>query len=576
MLSNSLPSTRSRARFHTRTLTPAVAQVVLAAVALCALEVALMYSTTPAPPWQVLMFPIVAGVYVAAGTVAWLRRPNNRIGPLLTATGFVWIAAGLFNVPINALIAVGLITATVPLAMVVHLLHAFPSGRLRGRLSFWTVVAGYFVCIVLQAPAVYLWQPNPLEIAFRPHLLEIGHWTQIGVGSVVVLVTAYVLAVRLRRMTSRQRWTLGPLYAYGIAAVLWIPAAANLHWLAPWDPLWLATAQMLALAGVPVAFVFVMLRGGFARTGELEELGAWLGEEEGGRPALADALADALGDPSLQLVYWIEETGTHVDAEGRLVVLPAAGAERAAVEVAVAGERIGAIVYDATLIVEPALVRAAGRVVALALERERLIAALRASRDRLRASRARVVEAADEERRRIARDLHDGLQTQLVMEAMKAHDLPGADDLCEDLERTITSLRELVHGVMPAALAEGGLYAAVEDLADAIPIPTRLELDEPRDRLPAPVESASYYLVSEAVANAVKHSHAHELRVRIVRDHGPLHIEVGDDGVGGAHAGAGAGLRGMAERIEALDGHLVIESPPGHGTLLVAEVPCGS
>jgi hypothetical protein len=143
MWSNSLPSARSHARFHARTLTPAVVQVVFAAAALAALEVALMYSATPAPPWQVLMFPIVAGVYVAAGTIAWVRRPNNRIGPLLTATGFVWIAAGLFNVPINALVAVGFITATVPLAMVVHLLHAFPSGRLRGRLSFWTVITGY-------------------------------------------------------------------------------------------------------------------------------------------------------------------------------------------------------------------------------------------------------------------------------------------------------------------------------------------------------------------------------------------------------------------------------------------------
>jgi signal transduction histidine kinase len=129
---------------------------------------------------------------------------------------------------------------------------------------------------------------------------------------------------------------------------------------------------------------------------------------------------------------------------------------------------------------------------------------------------------------------------------------------------------------MPPALAESGLYAAVEELAESVPMPILLELDPSRDPLPPPVESAGYYVVSEALANALKHSQCRELRMRIARDNGSVRIEVGDDGVGGARPAAGAGLRGMAERIEALDGRLRVESSPGRGTLLVAELPCGS
>ncbi|MGH2874197.1 MAG: sensor histidine kinase, partial [Solirubrobacteraceae bacterium] len=306
---------------------------------------------------------------------------------------------------------------------------------------------------------------------------------------------------------------------------------------------------------------------------------------DGAQPALQDALADALGDPSLALAFWLKDPGGYVDATGRELHMPAAGGDRAAVEVELGGERVGAIVYDATLIAAPGLVRAAGRIVALALERERLTAALRASRERLRASRARIARAADEERRRIARDLHDGLQTRLVVLAIKAHSVsrqatpaaaPEADALHAGLQTAISELRELVQGVMPAALTERGLCGAVQDLADTMPIPTRLELDGELARLPGPAESAGYLLVSEAFTNAVKHSRARELRLRLASANGRLRIEIADDGIGGARHGDGSGLRGLADRIEALDGSVRVESPPGGGTLVIAEMPCAS
>jgi signal transduction histidine kinase len=486
---------------------------------------------------------------------------------------------------VPALEAVGLVVASLPLAVVIHLLLAFPSGRIHGTLSKATVVAAYFVGLVLQAPR-YLYDPeesgNPLFVAARSDRANLGHWVQHGAGAAVVVMTALILAKRLRDTAPQRRYVLAPLYVYSIAAVLWVPASRDLETLALWDPLTRATIQLLVLAGIPVAFAAVILLGGFARTSEIDELGAWLGAEEHARPELRDALADTLGDPSLELAFWDGPSAAYVDAAGNTVALPAASSSRAAVEVAVGRRRVGAIAYDETLFADPELVRRAGRVVAAALDRERLTAELRASRERLKISRARVVAAADSERRRIAHDLHDTVQTRLVLLAVEAHGLRsdgsvshGAAELEAGLETAIGELRELVHGLLPAVLAERGLYAAVEDLADRMPLPIALELDSQRAPLPPPVESAGYFVVSEALTNAVKHAHAHELGLRIQRLNGNLAIEVKDDGIGGASAGTGSGLRGMAERVEALDGHLSVKSPPGGGTCVLAQVPCG-
>jgi signal transduction histidine kinase len=312
---------------------------------------------------------------------------------------------------------------------------------------------------------------------------------------------------------------------------------------------------------------------------------AWIDSDEGDRPELADALADALGDPSLELLFWDERALGYVDGVGRAVALPEERRDRHAVEIALAGHRVGAIVYDATLIADEEM-RSAGRVVALALDRQRLMTELRTSRERLRTSRARIVEAADAERRRIAHDLHDGLQTRLVLLAVQANDVrqdvmvsagvrAQAAELQSGLDSAMVELRGLVQGVLPAVLTERGLYAAAEDLADRSPIPIRVDFDGAAlASLPAVVETTGYFVLSEAVANALKHSHARALEVRIARNNGQLEIEILDDGVGGAGGSNGTGLRGMADRIEALDGRLLVESRHGGGTRVLAQMPC--
>jgi signal transduction histidine kinase len=227
-----------------------------------------------------------------------------------------------------------------------------------------------------------------------------------------------------------------------------------------------------------------------------------------------------------------------------------------------------------------------GGVVAVVVDRERLTADLVASRAALRLSRVRILEAGDSERRRIAQDLHDGLQSRLVLLAMRAGGLVqsatdpvlarDAQELCAGLDAAITDLRRLVHGVMPAVLLERGLHAAVGDLADRMPIPVRLVVPEPVGSLPAAVETTAYRVVAEALTNALKHSGAADLEVCIERSAQRLWVEVRDDGVGGAVGALGSGLRGLADRVDGLGGRLSVTSPAERGTVVAAELPCGS
>ncbi|MBA2570882.1 MAG: sensor histidine kinase [Chloroflexi bacterium] len=567
-----------------------VALGVIAAVGLLVggIEIAMFVHAAVGPVWLLALFPIMGIVYLAAGLAAWWRRPSNHIGPLMTLTAAGWFVAALANATVPILAALGTVVATVPLALIVWLLHAFPSGRLRSTVSRATVATGLLVATVLQAP-LYLFDPTAspdgiLALNDDPALLTAGVWIQRAAGLVVMLVTGAVLVDRIRRAPPSHRRVLTPLYAYGTAAVLAVPITGSLL-----PPLGLSvevlvTAQIVVLTGVPIAFAVGMLRGGFARTGEVEELGAWLASATPGM-GLVQALRRTLGDDSLQLVYWSPQHEGFVGSDGTPIEPPDGG--RATVEVTLGGQRIGAIIYDAALIEDPELVRAAGQVAAIAIDHERLTADLRAHRVALESSRARIVEAGDRERRRIAQDLHDGLQVDLVLLAIEAQELanrPGlpaaaaaeAGQLRVGIDLAATELRELVHAVMPAGLVERGLTAAIEDLVDRMPIPTKLALVKMERPLPPPVESTAYFVVAEALANAVKHAGANALAVSL--EHAPdrLLIGVTDDGVGGASSGDGAGLRGLADRVDALGGRLTVDSPPGHGTHLLAELPCES
>lgn len=548
------------------TLVLGAAQVATAALLLGFVELVLLFwGPGPHPPWVAALFVVGAWIYTGTGVVAWLRRPGSLMGLLMTAGAFVWLAAGLNNTTVPALVALGLIVTTLPIALVIHLLLAFPSGRLRTRAARFTVIGAYATALIGQVPR-YLFAPaGPLQVDDVPGLVVAGSWVQRSVGVVLVAATCVLLWRRLRALAPAQRRVLAPLSVYGIFAVLLIPVTSGIGDVIG-APLTQAAVQLMVLALVPVAFVVAAGLGGFARTGEADELGALLGD--GGRTELADLLRTTLGDATVELLFRVPGAAGWVNSAGVGAIPPTASGRRGVAPVELGGETIGAIVYDSTLLTRPDEVRDAARVVALALDRERLAV-------ELRVSRARLVEAGDAERRRISRDLHDGLQSRLVLLAVQAGVTEGTSpELRAGLEAAIDELRDLVHGVMPAELTERGLPAAVKGLADRMPIDVVLAVEGFEER-PAPaVESTAFFVTAEAMVNAVKHARATELRVTLACGESRLGIDVRDDGIGGA--GVGNGIRSMTDRVEALGGELRIQSAVGAGTLVHVELPCAS
>jgi signal transduction histidine kinase len=563
-----------------RPLRVAVVQIAVLAALLGLVELVLFVGTPEGPYWIVATITVTGWIYFAAGAYAWVRRPGNRMGPLLCVGGTVFLVAALVNTTYPPFVAAGNVVATLGIAVVVHALLAFPSGRLRSRGARALTTLAYVTTLVGNSPVYLLndWTAagtNPLRIADAPSLYELGRTLNGVAMGIVVVGTCTVLVRRLRRSRPEARRLLAPLYLYGIACVVVVSFAGQLARFVDLGPYTIFLVQITLLAGVPLAFAAGVLRGGFARTGEIEELGAWLGAGERARGDLGPALARTVGDPSLTLVFRTDDGW--VDGDGR----PAPPTEDRALQVVRVGDRaVGAIVYDPTLVGEPEIVRDAGNVVALAVDRERLTAALLAGQEQLRISRARLVENGDRERRRLAQDLHDRLQGRLVLLALRFGQLPGGGDVAAlraDLDEVLTELRRVVQGVMPSLLVERGLVAAVEDMAERAPLPTVVDVgvDEDERRLPEAVEGTAFHVVAEALTNAVKHADASALRIGLHRADGVLHLVVCDDGVGGAEA-AGVGLRGIADRVHALGGSLTIASRAAEGTRIEVTIPCGS
>jgi signal transduction histidine kinase len=562
----------------------ALTQLLGAAVAGVAVVVSLVYDGPFADVPAAYASPALALLYLACGVVAWWRRPANRLGPLLVAGGGAWLVAGLQNTAVPAVIAVGLVTATLPLAFVVHLLLACPSGRLRTGLDRATAISAYAVALVLQAP---LWafdpKPPPYDVVMispRPDLATTGTHVQEACGAAVVAVTLWLLLRRLYGYEARQRRVLAPLFGYGIVAVLSIPLGSDLirPQLGAENTIYL---QTVTLALIPAGFVAVVLRGGFASTGALSELVASVAEPTNAADELERAVARTLGDPSARLLRLPAESE---GLPGAPVALPPTDNHRAVARI-YAGERcLGALVYDPELTVDPAAVAAVGRVVAIALDRERLAADAAESRAALLEASSRLLKDTDRERRRIAQDLHDGLQGPLVRVAIEAHRLahesPGeanrklAMQLAADVDAAAAALRALVHGVMPAPLVERGLAAAVQELTHTLPVRARLEVHDVPCRLPEPVESTAYFVVAEALTNVVKHADAQTVDVRLRMADEVLRIDVHDDGRGGAAVDAEAsGLARLRDRLDVLGGTLAVTSGRS-GTRLSASVPC--
>jgi signal transduction histidine kinase len=346
-------------------------------------------------------------------------------------------------------------------------------------------------------------------------------------------------------------------------------------------------AALTAFAALPFAFLTGLMRSRAWRTGAVTDLVETLGTApERGR--LRAALSEALGDPTLEVAYWLPEAGQYVDESGHRVELPAGDdPDRAATEVEREGRCVGVLLHDKALSDEPELVNTVAVAAALTLENERLDAELRARVEELRSSRQRLLEAGLSERRRLERDLHDGAQQRLVSLSLQlglvsqqlergVGGFASARELLDgaraEARAALEDLRELARGIHPAVLTDRGLGPALEALADRAPLPVEV-VTLPDERLPPAVEAAAYFVVAESLTNVVKYARATHAEVRVSTEHEWALIDVTDDGVGGADPAGGTGLRGLADRLAALDGRLEIESVAGRGTSIRARVP---
>jgi signal transduction histidine kinase len=299
---------------------------------------------------------------------------------------------------------------------------------------------------------------------------------------------------------------------------------------------------------------------------------------------LRAALASALRDESLRLLYWLPQYQNWSDETGDPEQLPA-GDDRVATVIDRDGEPVAALVHDRSLLEERALLDAVTAAAAIALDNGRLRAESHARIEELRGSRARVIEAQQRERQRLERDLHDGAQQRLIALSLDLGRLASRADTDDEsrvalaqakkeVAASLSELRAVARGLHPAVLSGHGLAVAVESLAARAVVPVTLDLGL-EGRLPETVEVAAYYVVSESLANIGKHARASTASIETCRADGMLVVEVRDDGVGGADTEGGTGLRGLADRVEALGGRLRVWTPAGVGTRVRAELPCG-
>jgi signal transduction histidine kinase len=562
------------------------------------------YEQGPLIRWMTIA---IGWAFIGGGVVAWWRRPENRLGKLLIVTGaFMWLGFA-FNTRVPILWTFLSLWNLAPLVPFMFVLLAYPTGRLGWWLPRSIVGLTVLAQIINGFALAPLYDPRAEGCATCPKhlnllLIENRHslvvWWAGRAGDLVAAALfgcLVFMVVRWVRASNPGRRVLSPMFlpatVYCLAHFSYIEfgkfaGPSNSVYVLPRKAFITMFDTMFAtLLLLPIAFLIGLsrLRSRRARVADLvTELRDGGGSQGGAQHPVRDAVARTLGDEGAEIGLWLPDLQVYVDEDGATVALPAPDDSlRVATGIARNGERVAIIVHDAALLEEEQLVRGVGAAAALALENARLQSELRAQLEEVRASRARIVTASDAARQTIERDLHDGAQQQLVGLSMlleMAHnraDDPAVRELIHDakrdLERAINELRELARGVHPAVLTRDGLRAAVAACIDRAPFPIAVSV--PTGRFPAPLEATAYFVISEALTNTARYASASKAFVAVEQRDTCLVVEVSDDGVGGAEPTDGSGLRGLDDRVSAVGGQLVIDSPSGRGTRIRATLP---
>jgi signal transduction histidine kinase len=583
----------------------------IAGVTVCALTFVLaLTGTSPEEqrPFAALGLMLTVAIPIAVGLYALYRQPQRRFGVLLLAAGFGWSLTSLAEADSSFLYSIGRVSLWLVEPMVLYLILAFPAGRLAARVDRALVASALAVVAVFFLPTAFLAdsysQFGPLSgcegscpanffmlLDSTPAFVE----PMRVVGEVLITLVFVAVAARLferiNHATRLMRRTLSPVLGAAIIRMgAYIALFVALR-AAPDSVLvdvfgWIL---LLTLPGIALGFLIGLLRWRLHVATAMEHL-ARSAISRPNRPNLRDALAETLEDPTLELAVWREgDRGGWVDQKGMPVDVEQPRPERSVTRIGDNGHPGVALVHDQALREHLEFVGAAGSVALFALENERLTGSLRSSLRELEGSRTRIVAAADRERRRIERDLHDGAQQRLVALRIK---LKLADELVDaepahahelmreaesEIEEALEEVRSLARGIYPSLLAGQGLAEALRSAALRVPLSTTVECDG-LVRYPPEVESAVYFCCLEALQNAVKHARGARSIGVSIKTNGELRFEVRDDGEGfdTKSSSAGQGLMNIRDRLAAVGGRLVVHSVPGEGTVVRGTVPVES
>jgi signal transduction histidine kinase len=495
---------------------------------------------------------------IGCGLAGWARRPQSRSGALLAAAGFAWFVPDFASAGVALLGWLSAHALYLHRGPLVQLVLTYPRGRVRGRVEGAAVAVGYAAAVVTP-----VWDSRAGTVA-------------LAVLLVAVAALGYGRAAGRERRMRRSALQATALFASGVAAVALARSAVP----GPATDAATLLAYEVTLCALAVGLLIGLARWPWERA-EVADLVVELGETRSG--TLRDELARALGDPSLQVGYWLPESAAFADAAGRPLAVPGPGSDRGATVVERDGQPLAVLVHDPAVLDDPGLIEAVSSAAGLAAANARLQAEVRARLAEIAASRRRILAAGDEERGRLEHRLSDGalrrlgeLAQALRLVRQSATGQGTAERIARaefQLARTQEDLGRLARGLHPRQLSGQGLAAALGALADDFPL--RVDLAVPVTATSPAVAACMYFVCSEALANVAKHASASAVQISVTAQTDTISVEVADDGVGGADP-RGSGIRGLADRVETLGGTFTVASAPGQGTRLTAVIPDGA
>lgn len=537
---------------------------------------------------------LVGLVFVSSGLAGLSHRPDSPAGTLLVLAGYLYLLGRMQGMDPAIVALIAFVANVAWQSIVFYIVFSFPHQRLRTRGAraivvsavVYTVANNLFVLVTAPTrPTTGSSEANPFYVEMNRAVLDTLREVLLWGGGILITVSTAWLARRWLAASPPLRRSLTPIYlATFVVSTVALVLRFVVGVVAPTtDPGRVVSVGLLVAFGlVPIAFLIGLLRSRIARSA-VADLVVQLAEIPS-TDGLRDALAKALGDPDLELIWLSESSADASSLEVWDVGSQVADSERVMTLIETHQGPGLAILHDPSLLDEPDLVDAVATAVRLAMENELLASRVKSQLEEVQASRARIAAAADEARSRIERDIHDGTQQQLVAATMALQAtrvrLDGDDDALAELDAVaaqladaLDELRELARGIHPAVLTQRGLRSALGALARRSPVPVRLELSLQSERFPQSVESAAYFICSEALTNAQRHADASEVVMRVQEGNGVLIVSLTDDGSGGAALDGGSGLAGMRDRAETIGGTLQVVSPVGGPTVVTAELP---